>query len=80
MIPVEYIALRGSHSFHILERKTIKEVEVGAKHTRIVTPYNVIEVETRRNINALNSLCDEEVFEEQRTGAELYPRLSDLPF
>jgi hypothetical protein len=83
MVPVGYVALRGSHSFHILDRKTIKEVEVGAWRTRITTPYTVIEVDTRPNMDALNSICEEEVQEvvrSQENSANLYPRLSDLPF
>lgn len=78
-----FIALRGLNSFHMVDRHSIKEVEVGTKHSRIVTPYHVIEVETRSNVDALNLLCREamqEVLEAQNSSRDLYPRLADLPF
>jgi hypothetical protein len=78
-----FIALRGLHCFHMVDRHVIKEVEVGAKHSRIVTPYHVIEVETRPNAEALSTLCEEAVGELLNTpvsSRDLYPRLADLPF
>jgi len=78
-----FIALRGLNSFHMVDRHIIKEVEVGTKHSRIVTPYHVIEVETRSNVEALSSLCEQamqEVLTEQNPVRDLYPRLADLPF
>lgn len=78
-----FIALSGLHSFHMVDRHIIKEVEVGAKHSRIVTPYHVIEVETHPNADALSLLCEEamgEVLRTQVPARDLYPRLADLPF
>lgn len=78
-----FIALRGLHSFHMVDRHIIKEVEVGVKHSRIVTPYHVIEVETRSNADALSLLCEEamqEVLTTHNPVRDLYPRLADLPF
>ena len=78
-----FIALRGLHTFHMVDRYSIKEVEVGAKHSRIVTPYQVIEVETRPNADALSLLCEEamdEVLNAPTSSRDLYPRLADLPF
>ncbi|MBU1822642.1 MAG: hypothetical protein KKG00_14185 [Bacteroidetes bacterium] len=79
-----YIALRGVNSYHLVDRQAIREVEMGARHTRIITPYNVIEIENRYNVDALNSLCEEPVPEyapgRRANGRELYPRLTDLPF
>ncbi len=84
MVQTDFIALRGAHSFHLVDRQTIKEVEVGAQHARIVTPYTVIEVETRYNVAALSSLCEEPLPElgygRQESKQPLYPRLTDLPF
>ncbi|MPR32705.1 hypothetical protein [Salmonirosea aquatica] len=78
-----FIALRGLNSFHMVDRHIIKEVEVGAKHSRIVTPYHVIEVDTRSNMDTLSLLCEEamqEVMTAQNSSRDLYPRLADLPF
>lgn len=78
-----FIALRGLNSFHMVDRYSIREVEVGAKHSRIVTPYQVIEVETRPNADALSFLCEEamdEVLNAPTSSRDLYPRLADLPF
>ena len=78
-----FIALRGLNSFHMVDRYSIREVEVGAKHSRIVTPYQVIEVETRPNADALSLLCEEamdEVLNAPTSSRDLYPRLADLPF
>lgn len=84
MVHLDFIALRGTHSFHIVDRQTIKEVEVGVQHTRVITSYNVIEVETRSNVDALSSLCEEPLPElgygRQSSQQNLYPRLTDLPF
>jgi hypothetical protein len=78
-----YVTLRGIHSFHMVDRHTIREVEVGARHTRIFTPFTIIEVENRYNQEVLNLLCKEPV-QELSNGQEkkqrLYPRLADLPF
>jgi len=78
-----FIALRGLNSFHMVDPHSIKEVEVGKKHSRIVTPYHVIEVETCTNMEVLNLLCKEEMQEVLATpnsAHDLYPRLADLPF
>lgn len=79
-----FIALRGQHSFHMVDRKSIKEVEVGARKTKIVTPYHTLEVETLYNMAALSSLCQEPLPEsfraEEEADNDLYPRLNDLPF
>ena len=78
-----FIALRGSNSFHMVDRRIIKEVEFGAKHSRIVTPFHTIEVETRPNANALSQLCEGALYEVLTTpnpAQDLYPRLADLPF
>lgn len=84
MVPTDFVALRGTHSFHMVDRQTIKEVEVGVQHSRIITPYNVIEVENRYNVDALSSICEEPLpemaYARQETQNTLYPRLSDLPF
>ena len=79
-----FIALRGQHSFHMVDRKSIKEVEMGERKTKIVTPYHTLEVETLYNMAALSSLCQEplpEMFRaEEEIANDLYPRLNDLPF
>lgn len=79
-----FIALRGQHSFHMVDRKIIKEVEMGEWKTKIVTPYHTLEVETLYNMAALSSLCQEplpEMFRmEEEVDNDLYPRLNDLPF
>ncbi|GHB76400.1 hypothetical protein [Persicitalea jodogahamensis] len=84
MINNGFIALRGQHSFHMVERKSIKEVEMGERKTKIVTPYHTLEVETLYNMAALSSLCQEplpEMFQtEEDAASDLYPRLNDLPF
>lgn len=88
MIDTGFIALRGLHALHMVDRHIIKEVEVGARHTRIMTPYHVIEVETRANVDALSTLCGEarqvilatDRQTGQKQGEDLYPRLADLPF
>ena len=79
-----FIALRGQHSFHMVDRKSIKEVEMGERKTKIVTPYHTLEVETLYNMAALSSLCQEplpQMFQvEEEEHHDLYPRLNDLPF
>jgi hypothetical protein len=78
-----FIALRGLNSFHMVDRHIVREVEVGTRHSRIVTPYHVIEVETRTNMEALNLLCEgavQEVMATSNPARDLYPRLADLPF
>ncbi len=77
-----FIALRGQHSFHMVDRKSIKEVEIGERRTKIVTPYHTLEVENIYNRLALKSLCEEatEAYGEENERLEFYPRLNDLPF
>lgn len=77
-----FIALRGQHSFHMLDRNSIKEVEIGERRTKIVTPYHTLEVENIYNRLALRSLCEEaaEAYGEDNERSEFYPRLNDLPF
>ena len=79
-----FIALQGQHSFHIVDRKSIKEVEMGERKTKIVTPYHTLEVETLYNLAALSSLCQEPLpamfGAEDNAVNDLYPRLNDLPF
>ncbi|WP_373514420.1 hypothetical protein [Persicitalea sp.] len=79
-----FIALRGQHSFHMVDRKSIKEVEIGERKTKVVTPYHTLEVETMYNALALRSLCEEPLPDmfvaKEDSGDEFYPRLNDLPF
>ncbi len=77
-----FIALRGQHSLHMVDRKSIREVEVGEQRTKIVTPYHTLEVENIYNQLALKSLCEEPVgsYGEGKEESEFYPRLNDLPF
>lgn len=77
-----FIALRGQHSLHMVDRNSIKEVEIGERRTKIVTPYHTLEVENIYNRLALKSLCEEAsvTYGEGGEKSEFYPRLNDLPF